>query len=368
VKRDPNIEAYRLLRRFVPEFRDFVKGQLVVCYGAEQWLDGVPSDVRQRLSEFEKKWGENPWVGTCAESPLDFSYEEDLIRIVTEEHNWRNVFRKWFGSDKRLIETKLREIRWIRDDVAHFRAVDAEQLMKLRARCKEINLCIARAAKIQADSEAPERLIPPAKLLAGQRDLAELLALVQKRAAAARRGGMQAVTDEQLAAVERSLLDLVFEQGAYPDESDVEATAIHWRFDEWERAPETEVLAWQVYAPSEPVPRGSITYLAIRYNPVALRARPAVKRSAKPPFEPRPRRGSCQVVELSSGRLVEFEFHVDPQGWRCSRHTLEGIVEDEGQCEVRWFGESDPEGWRNPWVRAEFVVRRGRRRTARKQT
>jgi hypothetical protein len=361
VKRDPSIEAYRLLRRFVPEFREFVRGQLVTCYGAARWLDGVPEDVRQRLSEFEKKWGENPWVGTRAESPLDFSYEEDLTRIVTEEHNWRNVFRKWFGSDKRVIETKLREIRWIRDDVAHFRAVDRDQEAKLRAVCKEVTLCIARAAKIQADSEAPERLIPPAELLAGEKDPAELLALVQKRAAAARRGEMQALTDEQLAAVERWLLDLIFEQGAYPDETDVEATAIHWRFDEWQRAPETEVLAWQVYAPGEPVPRGSAVYLAIRYNPAALRARPAVKRKARPPFEPRPRRGNCQVVGLWSGEVAEFQFHVDPQGWKYSRAYTPSAV---GQYRVTWFGVD----WPDPLARAEFVVRRRRRTTRPKQS
>jgi len=375
VKRDPNIEAYRLLRRFVPEFRDFVKGQLVVCYGAEQWLDGVPSDVRQRLSEFEKKWGENPWVGTRAESPLDFSYEEDLIRIVTEEGNWKNVFRKWFGSDKRVIETKLREIRWLRDHVAHFRAVDPEQLMKLRARCKEINLCIACAAKIQADREAPERLLPPAELLAGDKDPAELLALVQKRAAAAPRGQMQAVTDEQVAAMERSLLALIFEEGAYPDETDVDATAIHWRFNEWQRAPETEVLAWQVYVPSEPVPRGSTIYLAIRYNPAALRARPAVKRNTRPPFNPRPQPCLCRISanylrwgrKYLRGGVSEQEkggLIVGPQGWTYWAYT----PPEMGEYEVRWFGESDPEGSSDPWARAEFVVRRRRRTTGRAQT
>ena len=36
MKRDANIEAYRVLRRFVPEFRDFVRGQLVGRYGAAQ--------------------------------------------------------------------------------------------------------------------------------------------------------------------------------------------------------------------------------------------------------------------------------------------------------------------------------------------
>jgi hypothetical protein len=361
VKRDPNIEAYRLLRRFVPEFREFVRSQLVASYGAGRWLDGVPDDVRQRLSEFEKRWGENPWVGTCVESPLDFSYEEDLIRIITEEHNWRNVFRKWFGSDKRLIETKLREIRWLRDHVAHFRAVDRDQETKLRAVCKEVTLCIARAAKIQADSQAPERLLPPAELLAGDKDPAELLALVQKRAAAARRGEMQGVTHEELAALERSLLDLIFEQGAYPDESGVEATHIHWRFDEWQRAPETEVLAWQVYTPAEPVPRGSAVYLAIRYNPAALRARPAVKRKATPPFEPRPQPGGCLILGLRSGEVAEFGFDVDPQGWKYNRGYTPSAV---GEYRVAWFGED----WRDPWARAEFVVRRRRRTTGPKQS
>jgi len=363
VKRDPNIEAYRLLSRFVPEFREFVRGQLVVRHGAERWLDGVPGDVRQRLSEFERKWGENPWVGTYAESPLDFSYEEDLIRIVTEEDNWKNVFRTWFGPDKRVIETKLREIRWLRDHVAHFRAVDRDQEAKLRALCKEVTLCIARAAKIQADSQAPERLLPPAELLAGDKDPAELLATVQKRAAAARRGEMQGVTHEELAALERSLLDLIFEQGAYPDESGVEATYIHWRFDEWQRAPETEVLAWQVYAPAEPVPRGSTVYLAIRYNPAALRARPAVKRKATPPFEPRPQPGGCQICGQGNWgvEVAEFGFDVDPQGWKYNRAYTPSAV---GEYRVAWFGEDRGD----PWARAEFVVRRRRRITGSKQS
>lgn len=363
MKRDPNVEAYRLLSRFVPEFRRFIKGQLVVRHGAERWLDGVPGDVRQRLTQFEQNWGENPWVGARGESLLDFAYEEDLTRIITDDDNWKNVFRQWFGSDKRVIEIKLREMRWIRDQVAHFRLLDRDHLTRVRRLCRDVELCIARAAAIQADSEAPQRLLRPAELLAGDKDPAELLEAVQKRAAAARRGEMQGVTHEELAALERSLLDLIFEQGAYPDESGVEATHIHWRFDEWQRAPETEVLAWQVYAPAEPVPRGSTVYLAIRYNPAALRARPAVKRKATPRFEPRPQPGGCQIIGLRSGEVAHFGFDVDPQGWKYNRGYTPSAV---GEYGVAWFGVG--EDWRDPWARAEFVVRRRRRTTGPKQS
>jgi len=373
VKRDPNIEAYRLLRRFVPELRRFVRNQLVALHG-EAWVEqGVPEAIAKQWSDFERRWRDRPWVPTESESLLDFSYEDDLKTIIVWDDNWTRIFGKFFGRDKKQIEMRLEYINWVRDHIAHFRPVRREDLQQLRGFCKGIWDCIIRAAKMEADSEAPERLLPPAELLAGDKDPAELLALVQKRAAAVRRGEMQAVTEQQLAAVERSLLDLMFEQGAYPDETDVEATAIHWQFNEWERAPETEVLAWQVYAPAEPVPRGSTVYLAIRYNPAAVRARPAVKGAAKPPFDPRAQRCACQIDYFRliglAGRFVagrgSFTPHtVDPQGWTYWPYT----PEEMGQYKVVWHGESDPEGWENPWARAEFVVTRRRRSTARKQT
>jgi hypothetical protein len=349
VKRDPNTEAYRLLRRFVPEFRHFIKGQLVVRYGAERWLDGVPGDVRERLTEFEQKWGENPWVAARSESPLDFAYEEDLTRIITDDDNWKNVFRQWFGSDKRVIEIKLREMRWIRDQVAHFRLLDRDQLARVRRVCKDVDMCIARAGNIQADSQAAERFLSPDELLAGEKEPAELVASAQRRAASSDRGDMQAVT-EQLAAVEERLLDLIFEQAAYPDESDVKASGIHWRFNEWQRAPETEVLAWQVYVPQEAVSQGSTVYLAIRYNPAALNARAAVKRKAKPPFDSRAWHGRCII--RGPREESRATFVVESEDWACVEYT----PNTKGKHDVVWAQESGGRPKTNPWVRREFEV------------
>jgi hypothetical protein len=272
VKRDPNVEAYRLLRGFVPKFRDFVRGQLVARYGPERWLDKVPEDVRQRLSEFEKKWTENPWVDPCAESPLDFSYEEDLVRIVTDDDNWKNVFRRWFGSDKRLIETKLKEIRWLRDHVAHFRTFSRDQEAKLRSLCRDVNLCIARAAKVQADSAAPEGLISPDDLLSGQ-EVADFLASQVRSASGGRGGGTSWVSRVEASEATRIfLLETEFELGAAPDETNVLPTRVHELYGAWKDSPPDEVLAWQTYAPREPVAEGSRVHLAIRYNPAALAA------------------------------------------------------------------------------------------------
>lgn len=349
MKRDPNIEAYQLLRGFVPEFRDFVKCQLVVRYGAERWLDGVPNDVRQQLTKIEQKWREIPWVEVRAESPLDFSYEEDLVRIVTDDNNWKKVFRQFFAH-RDVIALKLREIKWIRDQVAHFRVVDRDQAAKLKGLCGDVRRCIARSAAIQANSEAPERFLSPDELLAGDKEPAELVASAQERAALAEGGDAEPMTDEQLAALRAVLLDVIFEQAADPDESHVEATRIHWRFNEWNRAPETEVLAWQVYAPSEPVSVGSKVYLAIRYNPAALNARAAVKRKAKPQFNSRARHGRC-IVRGPSGERQET-FVVDSEDWAYVVYK----PRRKGKHEIVWAQESGGKPRRNPWVRREFEV------------
>jgi len=349
VKKDPNIEAYLILRQFVPELRHFIKNQLVRRHGPERWLDGVPDDVRRRATESKQKWDENPWVGAQGESLLDFAYDEDLTRIITDDDNWKNVFGQWFGSDRRVIEIKLREIRWLRDQVAHFRAVDRGQEAKLGALCTDVTLCIGRAGKIQADSEAPEGLLSPDELLAGDKDPAELVASAQERAASAERGDMQAVT-EQLAAVEERLLHLIFEQGAYPDESDVDVTRIHWRFNEWNRAPETEVLAWQVYVPQEAVSQGSTVYLAIRYNPAALNARAAVKRKAKPPFDSRARHGRCIIRGPREESLPTFV--VESEDWACVEYT----PSTKGKHDVVWAQESGGRPKTNPWVHRQFEV------------
>ena len=352
MSKDPSIEAYRVLRRFVPEFRNFVKNQLVVCYGAGRWLDGVPTDVRQELTRFEQKWREVPWVAVRAESPLDFSYEEDLVRIVTADNNWKKVFREFFGTDRNVIALKLREIRWIRDQVVHFRVLDRDQLAKLKGLCKDITWCMARAAKTEANKEAPERFLPPDELLAGDKEPSALVALAQERAVSAARGGSEPMTDKQLAALRELLLDVMFDQGAYPDESDVDVTRIHWRFNEWNRAPEpeTEVLAWQVYVPQEAVSQGSTVYLAIRYNPAALNARAAVKRKAKPPFDSRARHARCIIRGPREESLATFV--VESEDWACVEYT----PSTKGKHDVVWAQESGGRPKTNPWVRRQFEV------------
>jgi len=269
--RDPNAEAYKVLRGFWTRFRRFVKGQLVAHYGSEWEEEGLPESIRNSCTKHRddrdptRRGG---WVSVEAESLLDFAFDEHLREIIEVDANWNGIFKHFFGANKSLINGDLHRICLVRDEVAHWRPVTWKGVRELRSRCEGIIGCIAWAATMQANSKSSVGFVSPDELLAGK-ESAELLTSVRERAASAEGRGLPGFkgaleSDTVVRAVRQFLLENQFELGASPDESDVQPTKVHQFYDEWVSAPKSEVLMWQSYAPREPVSKGSEVQLAIR--------------------------------------------------------------------------------------------------------
>ncbi len=290
---DPNIEAYRLLRHFVPEFRDWVKGHLVECYGPDAWLDGIPPDVWGRLTKFQEGCEGSGEVPGTTDSLLDFSYEEDLVRIVTEERNWRKTFRRFFPRDPNEIKVKFRDIRRTRDRVAHFRVISQDELRRLTDLCVDITKWIAQAGVRHAELQSK------------------------------------------------------FDLGAVPNERHVQPTGVHQFFDNWVGAPGDEVLMFQSFAPRQPVARSSRVYLAIRYNPVAQNVPGAKGKRGVGWWR---RRTKCAVRDPDTEEWkILGDVKLEPEGWT----SVEYVPRSKGRHDVTWGARPS----RRAWVRDKFDVR-----------
>ena len=352
--RDPNAEAYKVLRGFWTRFRRFVKDQLVAHYGPAWEEEGLPESIRKSCTKHRgdrdssRRGG---WVPVEAESLLDFAFDEHLREIIIEETNWNGIFKHFFGADTNLIGGDLRRICWVRDEVAHWRPVTWKQVRGLRAWCEGITGCVARAATMQADSKSPVGFVSPDELLAGK-ESAELLAWVEERAASAEGRGLPGFKgalepDTVVRAVRQFLLENQFELGASPDESDVQPTKVHQYYDEWVGAPKSEVLMWQSYAPREPVSRGSEVQLSIRYNPVAVKL-PGAK--AKHGVGWWRRRTKCAVRDPDKEQWeILGDVKLEPEGWT----SVEYVPRSKGRHDVTWGARPS----RRAWVRDEFDVR-----------
>ena len=152
--RDPNAEAYKVLRGFWTRFRRFVKGQLVAHYGSEWEEEGLPESIRNSCTKHRddrdptRRGG---WVSVEAESLLDFAFDEHLREIIEVDANWNGIFKHFFGANKSLINGDLHRICLVRDEVAHWRPVTWKQVRELRAWCEGITGCVARAATIRCE-------------------------------------------------------------------------------------------------------------------------------------------------------------------------------------------------------------------------
>lgn len=351
MNRDPSRDAYKALREFWTRFRRFVKEQLAACYGPDWEKEGLPEHIRNACRKHGEERLSRPWMAVEAEALLDFAFDEQLREIVVADKNWNSIFKQFFGRDKSIIEVSLREICWVRDEVAHWRPVTAEVVRRLKDRCKYVMDCIARAATIQADSEAAVRFLSPADLLAGK-ELAELVAAAQRAATSSREGAQASVDEAELPVVlEEWMLERQFEEGAFPVESVVRPTGIHERFDDWEVAPQDEVLMWQSYAPREPVSKSSKVHLAIRYNPVALKLPRAKSKHGIGWWR---RQAKCFVQAPTDKMPIEIaKLHIDPKGWV----HVEYKPRAKGKYEVLWGRGAGGAPRTHPWIRDEFVVK-----------
>jgi hypothetical protein len=208
-------------------------------------------------------------------------------------------------------------------------------VVDLKALCKQVNSCIARFGIVQADSQAPERLLSPEDLLSGK-EMAELLVEMVHAARPGQPGQPSAIEGHTAREIEgdvgRFLLEREFELGAAPDESEA---------------------MWQTYAPREPVAAGSKVHLAIRYNAAAVKA-PGARGLG---VGRRKRRCLCAVRVVSDFQMVR----IGPEDYEIVRSSTGREAAVEELAEEALAREPEFEGTflltSERWCFVEFVPR-----------
>jgi hypothetical protein len=347
-KRHPNVDGYEILQDFVVELRRFVRNQLAAKHGDTWMKKTVPEKIREEWIDRQRECEESRWVRISAESPLDFSYENELKDVILRENNWRDVFKKFLGPDKKNFDVRLTEVVSIRNHIVHFRPITKELLSRVSSFTHEIRRGIAVTGAMAAGDPTAQSVLP-SRVMSGEREPTALEAPGRRTAHSAERAEPALMKPEQRAALERLRLRIELEAGAFPDESEVEPTRFHLFFDDWNEALDTEVLAWQTYAPRTPVPRGSKVSLAIRYNPAAANA-PGAKRAGVGSWK---RAVKCFVRGPRKAQATQIGAQtLDPQGWV----HLDYVPRARGKHEVLWGGGKGGAPRTKPWVRDDFVV------------
>lgn len=108
------------------------------------WAELIPLEIRtraeSRMSRREVAW---PWYSTTSQKPVDFLDFADYKKIILEDKNWTNTFKLVFGSQS-FIDSKLRELEPIRNDIGHSRPIDGTARDKLQLYFKDLSTCIDR--------------------------------------------------------------------------------------------------------------------------------------------------------------------------------------------------------------------------------
>src|SRR2546422_4514099 len=126
-----------LLKRLEEALRECIVSGLSTLT-PDWWMARVPDNVRSK-AEGRKAKGESswPWYGG-KDLPLIYYVDfTDYSRIIRREDNWRDAFSHFFG-DPEILQTKLRELEPIRNDVAHTRGLTENARDKLRVYSRDL--------------------------------------------------------------------------------------------------------------------------------------------------------------------------------------------------------------------------------------
>jgi len=142
VDNNSKIASYRT---FLESFlRDFVSEKLEEHYGEDWWRKGVPEGVQQKCDERRQlslKRGDT----TKDERLINFADFLDIKEIFLLERNWHDIFRKYYGEDKKqkyITERFFLELYRIRNDEAHSRRIPDDDVRTFVAYSQEL-LCVA---------------------------------------------------------------------------------------------------------------------------------------------------------------------------------------------------------------------------------
>jgi len=137
----PPIEEYALLYILENELRKLIENELPKV-SSKWWKERIPEDVRRNAEKrIEKKKQLWPWHPAKSKNILHFLDFTDYMKIIVRKGNWRDVFQRIF-NDKDLLLGKLKELKPIRDSIAHSRFLTQNERDILRINAKSILVSI----------------------------------------------------------------------------------------------------------------------------------------------------------------------------------------------------------------------------------
>lgn len=122
-------EVFKLLYVFEIYMRDIVLDTLTENF-KENWYARVPTNIQDELEKTEKSDERKIWMAHISRSKLDFATLPQLISIVEDRDNWKDVFEPIL-RDKSLIN-ETRAICHTRNFVCHMHTVSQEELDRLK--------------------------------------------------------------------------------------------------------------------------------------------------------------------------------------------------------------------------------------------
>ena len=120
----PPNDDISVVRKLDRHFREFIEGTLSRL-GNDWWTTRVPSEIRLRAER------EARMRGQTSASPIDYLTFAEYGRIILSAANWNEAFAAILG-DRAGFEDRFRELKGLRNDVAHSRPLSTQSRVRLR--------------------------------------------------------------------------------------------------------------------------------------------------------------------------------------------------------------------------------------------
>jgi len=130
-------EPYQRLKELETSLRLFIQEKLE-SISKNWWKERVPSDVQEKAKQNLQK-SQSPWPWVTDENRLPIFYIDfpDYAKIMQRKDNWNDIFSKIF-KDPSFIFSRLRELKDIRDDIAHTRPLSPQKSTTLELYTSQI--------------------------------------------------------------------------------------------------------------------------------------------------------------------------------------------------------------------------------------
>src|SRR3989344_4886001 len=126
-------EPYQIIKDLETNLRQFIESKLSQIT-QNWWKERIPRDVQEKAKlNSEKSQSPWPWVKTENKSVIAYIDFPDYAKIIQRKDNRRDIFPEI--KDERVVDsivTKLKELEYIRNKIAHSRPITVQESTTLR--------------------------------------------------------------------------------------------------------------------------------------------------------------------------------------------------------------------------------------------